>query len=359
MAKDFYAVLGLSKSASSEDIKKAYRTLSKELHPDKHKGEKEAERKFKEVNEAYEVLGNPEKKKRYDQFGSADGMGGGFGGGGNGGFDFSGFQNAGGFGDIFESFFGGGGGSAGAGREERGADKEIELTIHFADVVTGLQQKISLRRLRTCATCKGSGAQPQSKVVTCQECSGTGQITRSAQSFFGTIQQRFVCPKCRGAGRIPESPCGTCRGEGRVGDTSEVEVNIPSGIDDGQTLRLRGEGDAGRAGTHAGDLYVHIRVRPDPRFERDGSDVRSVSSLPALDAILGVELSVETVHGPVTLKIPDGTQPDQVFRLKGKGLPVLHSQKTGDHYVTVRVEIPKKLSHEERKILEEWNKVRE
>lgn len=354
MAKDFYAVLGLSKHASADDIKKAYRQMSKESHPDKHKGDKEAERKFKEVNEAYEVLGNPEKKKRYDQFGTAD-AGAGF-GGGNGGFDFSGFQS-GGFGDIFESFFGGSGGR-GAAHEERGGDKEIELTINFADVVTGLAQKISLRRLRACANCKGSGAEPGTKVVTCSECSGTGQVTRSAQSFFGTIQQRFVCPKCQGSGRIPESPCRTCKGEGRVQETSEVEVRIPAGIDHGQTLRLRGEGDAGRTGTAAGDLFVHIRVRPDPHFERDGDDVRMVAPLSALDAILGTELSVETVHGPVTLRIPEGTQPDQVFRLKGKGLPILQTSRMGDHYVTVRVEIPKKVSREERKLLEEWRKMK-
>ncbi|MBI3331506.1 molecular chaperone DnaJ [Candidatus Peregrinibacteria bacterium] len=358
MAKDYYSVLGLSKDASQDDIKKAYRQLSKELHPDKHpstgsvQAKKDAESKFKEVNEAYEVLSNPEKKQMYDQFGTADKQQAGFGAGGFGGFDFSGFSGQGSpFGDIFESFFGGGRGGP---REEKGTDLEVEITIDFADVVTGATKKLSLRRQRACETCKGSGAKPGSKVVTCSECGGTGQVTRSAQSFFGTIQQRFVCPRCKGSGKVPEEPCGTCKGEGRVSETSTIEVKVPSGIHDGQTLRLRGEGDAGRTGTAAGDLYVHIRVRPDPRFERDGDDIRTETPLSAVDAILGTEIPIETVHGAVTLKIPEGTQPHQIFRLKGKGLPVLNSSRFGDHYVTVDVEIPKKLSRAERKLVEEW-----
>ncbi len=362
MAKDFYEVLGIARGASADEIKKAYRALSKELHPDKHKGEKAAEQRFKEVNVAYEVLSNPQKRQMYDQFGSAGPGGGGGGGGGFGngfqGFDFSQFSGGdmGGFSDLFEGFFGGGRGQRRQ-ADEHGQDREVELQINLQDVVKGVRHSFDLRRLRPCERCGGRGADPGSQIITCSECGGTGQVTHVAQSFFGTVQQRTICPKCRGAGKVPEKPCSACAGEGRTQQTSPVQVEVPAGISDGQTLRLKGEGDAGRHGSVAGDLYVHIRVKPDPRFQRDGDDIRTEAMVPVLDAILGTTLAVETVHGSVSLKIPAGTQPEQVLRIKGKGLPVLSSSRMGDHFVTVKVLVPTKLSRKEQQLLEEWRRI--
>lgn len=370
MAKDYYQILGLSRGASADDIKKAYRKLSKELHPDRNPGNAESEKKFKEVNQAYEVLSNPQKKQAYDQFGEAGvnggaGFGGGAGGGpggGFGGFDFSGFTGGQAFdlSDLFENFFGGAQGRGGAGRgprEERGDDREVSLTIDLKDVLTGVRQTIRIRRLKACDRCTGSGSEPGSNLITCPDCGGTGQITQSSRSLFGMVQQRTICTKCRGSGKIPEKPCSKCSGEGRIAEDADVNVDIPSGIDDGQSLRLRGQGDAGRRGASAGDLYVHIRVRPDERFTREGTDIRSSLTISVLDAILGAEMSADTVEGPVTITIPAGTQPAQVLRLKNRGLPELNGSRRGDHYVTVNVEIPTKLSRAERKIVEEWREL--
>lgn len=356
MAKDLYAVLGVARDASAEDIKKAYRQLSKEWHPDKHKGEKQAEDRFKEINEAYEILSDPEKKQRYDQFGSTgSGQGGGF--NGFDGFDFSSFQGQGvNFGDLFENFFSGGRREAQTGV---GEDHEATVTIDLADVVTGKRVPLRLRRFVPCGVCSGAGAKPGTSFVQCGTCGGTGQTVRTVQSFFGQIQQRAVCATCRGSGTMPKEPCDSCKGEGRVQETSEVAVEVPPGIDDGQTLKIRNYGSAGRRGEAAGVLFVHIRVREDSLFEREGADIRSEVSIPAIDAILGGTVEVETVHGPTTLQIPEGTQPGQVLRIRGKGLPVLSSSRTGDHYVSLLIEIPKKLSKAEKKILEEWRKLSE
>ncbi len=364
MAKDFYQQLGLGRDASPDDIKKAYRKLSKELHPDKHKGDKAAETRFKEVNEAYETLASPEKKRMYDQFGSASGPGGGgagFGGfgGGAGGFDFSSFSGTEGmnFSDLFEGFFGGQAGRGRGGRPERGDDHQVQLAIPFSEVVTGGAKTIRIRRLGTCDRCGGDGAEPGSKQITCIECGGTGQVTRTAQSLFGTMRQRMVCPKCKGSGKVPEKTCSRCDGEGRRATDAEVKFEVPAGIEDGQTLRVRGEGDAGPRGTTAGDLYVRIVVTHDDRFERDGPDIRTTLPIHVVDVVLGTEAEVETVRGPVKLRIPAGTQPGQVFRLKDKGLPVLGTGRTGDHFVTVQVDVPSKLSREEKKLMDEWKKL--
>lgn len=354
MAKDFYNILGVDKGASKDDIKKAYRKLSKELHPDKHKGDADKEHAYKEINEAYEVLGNDQKRQRYDQFGSAEGPQFGGGGQGFGGFDFNGAQgDMGGFGDIFESFFGGQ--ARGGGRQSgRGRDMEVELTIEFAEAVAGVKKTIRLNRLRMCGTCGGDGAEPGSELKTCSTCSGTGQVTRTAQSFFGAVQQTAVCGTCKGSGQVPEKPCSTCSGEGREQVAEDVPIEVPAGISDGQALRIQGSGEAGRQGAETGDLYVHIRVKTDERFIREGDDIRSTETINVLDALLGKELKVNTVHGNVTLKIPEGTQPSQVFRLKDKGMPVLNTSRHGDHYVTIKVEVPKKLSRREKNLLEEW-----
>ncbi len=357
MARNYYDILGVPKDASPDDIKSAYRKLSKEWHPDKHKGDKKAEDKFKEINEAYEALSDPKKKQSYDQFGSTNPGGGGFNpGAGFGGFDFSGFAGGGervDFSDLFEGFFGGGR-RGGPRAPERGSDREVSITLTLQQAVSGLQQTLRLRKLVPCSHCKASGAEPGSAINTCKECGGTGQIVRTSQSFFGVVQQSAQCPTCKGSGKVPEKACKECTGEGRRAGDVSVTIDIPAGISDGQSLRVRGEGDAGPRGSESGDLYVRISVAPDERFEREGDDIRSEAVISVPDAVLGTEMSVETVHGPVNLKIPAGTQSGQVFRIKNKGMPVLNSSRSGDHYVTVTVEIPAKLSREERKLVEEW-----
>ncbi|MDP7247252.1 MAG: molecular chaperone DnaJ [Candidatus Peribacteraceae bacterium] len=352
MPRDYYDILGVSRDASVGDIKKAYRKLSKELHPDKNKDDKEAEHKFQEVNEAYEVLSDDKKRKQYDTFGSA-GVGG---AGGAGGFDFSGFQNMGGLGDIFEGFFGGNRGGGRTQRSERGRDREVRLTIEFDEAVKGTQKTIALETFISCNECEGKGTEKGSEMIMCSDCGGTGQQTKTAQSFFGVIQQNFVCSSCSGAGRVPDKKCSACSGEGRIQKKETVTLDIPPGMHDGQTLRLAGKGEAGRHGAQSGDLYLLIAIRPDPRFERDGDDIRTHSVLSVLDAILGTQVKVKTVHGDTELKIPAGTQPNQIFRVKGKGMPVLGSSRHGDHYVTIGVEIPSKLSKDEKRLMEEWKK---
>ena len=351
---NFYDVLGVARDASLEDIKKAYRKLSKELHPDKHKGDKAAEKKYQEVNEAYETLSDPKKRQMYDQFGNAKGPA---------GFDASGFQGFGGqdFGnisDLFESFFGGRPStSSGRPADERGRDIEVQITIDFSEAVSGARQTLRLRRRRLCKTCNGNGAAPGSKLIPCKTCGGTGQVVRSAASFFGNIQQTVICPECRGRGQVPGKTCRDCGGEGRREIEETVTVNIPAGIDEGQTLRLRHEGQAGRNGKPAGDLYVRIAVRPDKRFERDGDHVRATLTISVLEAILGTQRKIPTVYGDVTLSIPAGSQPGQVLRLKSKGMPVLNTSRHGDHYVTLNIEIPQHLSRKERKLLEDWKAI--
>jgi len=358
MAKDYYDILGIERTASQEDIKRTYRRLSKELHPDKHKGDKEVEKRYQAINEAYETLSNPKKRQMYDQFGAA-GPQAGAGFGGFQGFGGFGAEDMGGFADIFENFFGG----ARAGRQrqqdQRGSDIEAEITIPFQEAVTGAQRRISLRALSVCTACGGTGAEKESGMVACDHCGGTGQITRTVQSFFGTLQQSSVCPQCGGSGKVPKEPCRVCGGEGRKEDTRERTVEIPAGIHEGQTLRLRGQGNAGRQGAQAGDLFLHIRIMPDSRFERDGDDIRSSYTISVPDAVLGTQKEVDTVQGRVTLKIPAGTQPGQVFRLKGKGMPIIGSSRHGDHYTTIQVEIPVKLSRKEKELLEEWQKIAE
>ena len=349
MTKDYYQILGLQRGASQDEVKKAYRRLSKELHPDKHKGDKEVENRFKSVNEAYEVLGDPQKKQMYDQFGTTEGPGMGAGAEGFSGFgngDFSGFA------DIFENFFGGGGGQRKS--NNAGENIKVQITIDFQDAVTGAERGMSLNKMVRCGECDGAGVAKGSKLITCSDCSGTGQVTRQQQSFFGTIAQRFVCPRCNGSGQMPEEACKSCNAEGRKEEKADVTVEIPAGIQHGQTLRIRGQGNAGRQGETSGDLFVHIILKSDKRFVRDGDDIRSEITLPVVDAILGTQINVETVHGPVELKIPEGTQPEQVFRLKGKGMPVVGSSRTGNHYVTAHVEIPKKLSRKEKGLFEKW-----
>ncbi len=351
MAKDPYATLGIARDASPEDIKRAYRKLSKEWHPDKHKGDKAAEDRFKEINEAYEVVGNAERRAQYDRFGTTgngNGAQGGFGGFDFGGFDFG---QASDLGDLFEGFFGGGRRRSAS---EEGASRQVRLEIDLQDALHGARKTIRLRRMVGCLVCGGSGAEPGASLISCATCGGTGQVTHQVQSFFGRIEQRTVCPTCEGRGRVPEKPCKECRGEGRRQESSDISFDIPTGIEDGQTMRLSGQGDAGQRGSASGDVLVTIRVRGDPRFRREGADIHGAATASVLDALLGGTLTIETVQGPATLQIPEGMQPGQIFRLRGKGMPVLNTSRFGDHFVTVTVEIPKKLSRAEKKVLEEW-----
>lgn len=357
MPKDPYTILGLARDVSPEDIKKAYRRLSKEWHPDKHKGDKTAEDHFKEINEAYEILGSAERRSQYDRFGSTGNRGSqqsGAAGFDFGGFDFGNFNQSGDLGDLFGEFFGGGRRQQAAGG---GADRQIEVTIDLRSVLHGERQTVRLQRMTQCGDCSGSGAKPGSATKTCADCGGTGQVTRTVQSFFGRIQQRAVCPTCEGRGQIPEQVCTRCRGEGRTMETSEISFDIPPGISDGQALRLSGEGDAGQRTAPSGDLLVLIRVRPDPRFRRDGADLYSDVAISVLDALLGNTKEIDTIHGTSTIQIAEGMQPGQVMRLRDKGLPVLNTSRFGDHFVTFHIEIPKKLSKAERKLLEEWRKM--
>lgn len=338
--------------------------MSKEWHPDKHPStgsgqtgqvRKEAEDKFKEINEAYETLNDPKKKQMFDQFGSTDGYNGAQ---GFPGFDASSFSSSGlgDFADLFENFFGGGGGR-GRPADESGRDQQTEITVDLQEVLSGADKILALRGFQKCDTCKGEGTAEGASLARCDECGGTGQVTKTSQSFFGSIQQRTVCHNCGGSGKVPTEKCKTCGGEGRTSGRRDVTVRVPAGIEDGQSLRLRGEGEAGRRGGASGDLFVRIRVTPDPRFVRDGADIRSTISIPVTDAILGSEQSVETVQGAVTLKITEGTQPGDTLRIRGKGLPVLGTGRHGDHYVQMNVEIPKKLSRAERKLVEEWKEM--
>lgn len=359
MAKDFYEILGVSKTATDQEIKKAYRKLALQYHPDKHKGDKTAEGKFKEINEAYEILSDKQKRSNYDQFGSAgpqfSGFGGqGFGGAqgfGNQGFDFSSFSGAGGFADIFETFFGG---SPGATRKKRGPqqgeDIEFQMTMSFEEAAFGIEKDLMITKTMACDNCHGTGAEPGSKVITCPTCKGTGEIRSVRQTLFGQMATSRACSQCYGEGRIHEKQCIVCHGATRVRKNEKIRIKIPAGVDNDSTVRLTGKGEAGIFGGPSGDLYVHIRVTPSKKFVRNGYDVHSETHIHLLQAILSDEITVETLQGEVGLKIPAGTQSGKVFKLKEYGIEKLRSTGKGDHYVKVLVDIPNKLSRKEREL---------
>lgn len=348
MAKDYYKILGVEKNASADDLKKAFRGLAHKHHPDKPGGDAE---KFKEINEAYQVLGDADKRAKYDQFGSSafDGSG----GGGNpfgGGFDFSGFQGGAGFedlGDIFGGMFGGG-----RRGPPRGNDIQVDVDLSFHDAVFGVDRDVTLTKPTTCARCGGIGGEPGSKMKTCKECDGKGVKTVSQRTILGTIQTKVSCPACDGEGEIPEKPCTECTGTGIARRKMSLTVTIPAGTDDGVTYRVRGEGEAVRGG-QSGDLLVRVHVEPDPRFEREGSTIHSQAKIGFTQAALGDEIDVETVDGRVDLKIPAGTQGGSQFRLRGKGVP--HRGGRGDQVVTVEVVTPTKLTKEQRELIEKLN----
>jgi len=350
--RDYYEILGLSKGADDAAIKKAFRKLAKEHHPDVNPGNAEAEARFKEVNEAYEVLSDADKKAKYDQFGHAGvdpnfaGAGGGYDAyGGFGGMDFD-------LGDILGSFFNGfGGGGAGRNAPRKGESIHLEVTVSFEEAAFGCEREVSVPTVVDCETCKGSGAAPGTTAEVCPQCRGTGSVQTARRTAFGVMNTAGPCPKCNGTGKIIHQPCETCKGRGKVRKNQKITVKIPAGIDDGQTVSIRGKGHAGQNGGPAGDLLVTVAVRPDPTFERVGTSVHSRISVSVVQAILGDELEVETLDGKVKYTIPEGTQSGTVFRLKGKGVPYLNADRRGDQFVTVAVEIPGGLNEAQKELL--------
>lgn len=354
MPEDYYEILGVPKTATQDEIKKAYRKKAHKHHPDKKGGDEE---EFKKVSAAYEVLSDKQKRAQYDQFGSAaPGGSGGFGGDPFGGFSQGGFtinmDDLGGVGDIFESFFGGGR-SRQAGRS-RGHDIETSMEISFRESASGIERTIEHRIFDVCSTCHGNGAKPGTPIVSCKTCNGQGSVVKNHQTPFGAFSQRAVCESCRGEGKVAETVCTVCRGEGREKTNRKLTVQIPAGIADGQSIRLTGKGEAASRGGVPGDLYVHVHVVPDKILSRDGDNVRSRASISFIDAALGIKLEVTTLHGNKVITIPAGTQPGTNFKLAGEGFPSLQGSGIGDQIVTIAVEIPKKLSKKQKELLEEF-----
>ncbi len=346
--RDYYEVLGIAKGASEEEIKKAYRQMAKKYHPDLNPGDKEAETRFKEVNEAYEVLSDPQKKARYDQYGHA-GVDPNFGAGGYQGYGFDGMDID--LGDIFSSFFGGGSRRANPNAPRRGADASASVVISFEEAARGCKKQVSVHLVDTCPDCRGSGAAKGSTPQTCPSCNGTGQERRQQRTPFGVVQTQTVCSRCRGKGKIIDRPCQTCNGTGQVRRPSSVGINIPAGIADGQVITIRGKGNAGINGGPAGDLEIQIAVRPHPVFEREGYDIHCELPLTFTQMALGAEVQVPTLDGNVSYPIREGTQPGETFRLKGKGFPYINGRGRGDEVVRVTVEVPKNLTAEQKKLL--------
>lgn len=352
--RDYYEVLGVSKDASDDELKKAFRKAAVKYHPDKEGGD---EAKFKEVGEAYEVLKDKQKRQRYDQFGHA-GVGGASGGGGdpfggfgNGqGFEFN-FGGDGGLGDIFGQFFGGGQQSQRG--PARGRDVETQITLSFEDAVFGVEKEISLTMEDECSHCKGTTVEPGSSMKTCPTCKGAGQQTRVMNTMFGPIQQAVTCETCKGRGKVPEKECTVCRGKGTERRQQDVKIKVPAGIDDGSTIRLKERGEA-MANAPRGDLYVHVRVKAHKKFTREGDIILSEEHISMIDAALGTEIEVETVDGSVRMKIPTGTQSGTDFKLSGHGVPHLRRETRGPHIVQIIVDTPTKLSKKQKELLEQF-----
>ena len=355
--RDYYEVLGIQKGASEDEIKKAYKKLARKYHPDMNPGDKEAEEKFKEVNEANEVLSDPEKKARYDQFGFAGvdpnyGAGAGGAGGFGGGFDF------GDLGDIFGSFFGGGFGGGqrrNPNAPQRGESIRASVSVSFTDAAFGCEKSVTLERSEMCGTCKGNGCAPGTTPEVCPDCHGTGTVQVRRQTPMGVFASNGPCRKCGGTGRLIHQPCPDCRGGGTVRKRKTIQVTIPAGIDHGQTISLRGQGNAGKNGGPAGDLLITVMVQPHDLFRRDGVDVFCEAPITLTQAVLGAELEIPTIDGKVKYSIPEGTQTGTVFRLKGKGIPVLNGRGRGDQYVTVTIETPRNLNKEQKEALRKFS----
>ncbi len=354
--RDYYEVLGVDKNASADELKKAYRKKAMKYHPDRNPDDKSAEEKFKEVNEAYEILSDPDKKSRYDQFGFAgvDPNYGAGGGGFGGGF--------GGFGDIFSDLFGGGfggfgggfGGESRANAPRQGENVSAQVTISFEEAAKGCEKEVTISRVEECRTCNGSGAKEGTQPETCTHCNGTGTVRTTRQTAFGTFAQTAACPKCGGKGKIIKDPCTKCNGKGKVRVNKKISVTIPAGIDNGQAVRARGEGNTGVNGGPSGDAIISIRVKSHDIFERNGADIICEMPISFTQAALGAEIEVPTLDGKVRYKVPEGTQSGTTFRFKGKGMPYVGYKNRGDQFVTVFVEVPTKLSKDQKELLRKF-----
>ncbi|MEA4922686.1 MAG: molecular chaperone DnaJ [Eubacteriaceae bacterium] len=356
--RDYYEVLGLQKGASDDEIKRAFRKMAMKYHPDKNPGDKAAEEHFKEVNEAYSVLGDPEKKSKYDQFGHAGvDPNAGFGGAGGG------FEGFGGFEDIFDMFGGMFGGGRGGGSSQRrrngpmkGRDLQHSMTITFEEAAFGVKKDVRLTKYVQCDTCGGTGAAPGSKKVKCPKCGGTGEIHTQQKTPFGVFQSAQPCDRCNGTGEIIEKPCHDCGGTGKVRKSITISVSIPAGIDNDNVITLRGQGEPGEHGGPAGDLYIVINVKPHKLFNRKGMDLQIEIPITFDQAALGDEITVPTLDGKVKYKVPAGTQPGTIFRLKGKGITSMRSSRKGDLYVKANLEVPNKLNGKQKKAIENMAK---
>lgn len=366
MGKDYYKVLNIDKGSSADEVKKAFRKLAHQYHPDKENGD---EAKFKEVNEAYQVLSDEKKRQQYDQFGTTfEGAGGQY-----SQMNWDDFMSQ--FGDIFSGGFGTRSAGSGQGfnvggfdigdifsrsassrqaHQNRGRDMEVNMDIDFKEAVAGAEKIIKLDKLDICDACSGSGAETGTKIIKCPQCDGQGQVVQMHRTILGSIQQATVCPTCHGQGQKPEQFCKKCHGEGRVKKAKTIKIKVPAGIDSGQAIRLAGQGEAGKQGSGAGDLYIHFRVKPDGQFIRAGYDIKTQVAIPFTLAALGGKVEVPSLNGKLELKIPAGTQPGQVFKMSGKGISHLGNEhRHGDELVEVKVEVPKKLSRKQKKLLEE------
>ncbi|MFC4022745.1 molecular chaperone DnaJ [Oceanobacillus longus] len=348
--QDYYDVLGVDKGASKEEIKKSYRKLARKYHPDVNK-EADAEDKFKEAKEAYEVLSDEQKRAQYDQFGHAGAGGQGFGGFGGGAQDF------GGFGDIFDMFFGGGGRSRDPNAPKQGADLQYTMVLDFEEAIFGKETDINIPREESCDTCSGSGAKPGTSAETCSHCSGSGQLNQEQNTPFGRVVNRRVCHHCNGSGKIIPEKCNTCGGAGKVKRNKQIHINIPAGIDEGQQIRVTGKGEPGRNGGPAGDLFVLIQIRQHDFFVREGDHIFCELPLTISQAALGDEVEVPTVHGKVKLKIPAGTQTGKTFRIRGKGVPNVRGRGQGDQHIKVKVMTPTQLTDRQKELLREFNEI--
>ncbi len=365
MSKDYYKILGVEKNASADEVKKAFKKLAMQHHPDRQGGD---EKKFKEINEAYQVLSDQDKRQKYDQFGSDFEQQGGFGGGanwedfmratrgqggqnGNFSFDF------GDLGDVFGDIFGfGGGRGRGQGRTVRGNDIQVDVEIDFKEAAFGVEKELELRKQDTCEVCKGNGAEPGSELQNCGTCQGRGQVVQNQRTFLGTVQTVATCPTCQGRGKHATKKCKHCGGDGILAKNTKIKVKIPAGIDNGQSIRLSGHGEAAPHGGQNGDLYVVTHVKPLKGFKREGYNVFTEAEISFPQAVMGDKIDVETLDGVVKMVVPEGTESGQLIRLKGKGIMELGRSNRGDHYVEMKIAVPKKINKNARKLLEDLQK---